>query len=60
MSTLHVDSFLYPSEDDVDELLGALGIGRYHCLECGSWKTSPLGKKVLFNIISSLLFCLKE
>lgn len=39
-----MDSFLYPNEEDVDELLSVLGIGRYHCLQCTSWKTAPLGK----------------
>lgn len=41
-NTLHVDSFLYPSEDDIDSLCKKLEISRHYCLNCGAWKTTPL------------------
>ncbi len=43
-NTLHVDSFLYPSEEDVDSLCGKLEVSRNHCLNCGAWKTAPLSE----------------
>ena len=41
---LHTDAFLYPEEEDIDELCESLHIGRWYCTECGSKKTKPLGK----------------
>lgn len=41
-STLHVDAFLYPTDEDVDNLCDQLGVGRNLCTECGSWKTKPI------------------
>lgn len=45
-NTLHVDSFLYPNEEDVDSLCESLEISRNHCLNCGSWKTAPLSESL--------------
>ncbi|XP_064401536.1 uncharacterized protein LOC135347460 [Halichondria panicea] len=41
-TTLHVDSFLYPEEEDIDQLCSQLGISRSYCLHCASWRTAPL------------------
>lgn len=41
---LHTDAFLYPEEEDIDELCESLDIGRWYCTECGSKKTKPLGE----------------
>ena len=49
-TTLHVDSFLYSSEDQVDQLCSQLEISRNYCLNCGSWKTLPLSKHNVTNV----------
>eukprot|EP01112_Ceratiomyxa_fruticulosa_P020468 TRINITY_DN6971_c0_g1_i1.p1 TRINITY_DN6971_c0_g1~~TRINITY_DN6971_c0_g1_i1.p1 ORF type:complete len:429 (-),score=74.30 TRINITY_DN6971_c0_g1_i1:139-1425(-) len=41
-NTFHVDSFLYPTEDDVDDLVEKGLIPREYCTECGSQKTKPI------------------
>ena len=46
-NTLHVDSFLYPTDEHVDTLFERLGISRHYCLKCGAWTTAPLSK---FNL----------
>ena len=46
-NTLHVDSFLYSKEEEVDELCSRLNISRNYCLNCGSWKTQPLSMSTL-------------
>lgn len=44
--TLHVDSFLY-DEDQVDSLCEEGSMSRLFCLNCGSYKTAPLGQIIL-------------
>ena len=43
---LHTDAFLYPEEEDIDELCESLHIGRWYCTKCGSRKTKPLGESI--------------
>ena len=52
-TTLHVDSFLYSSEEQVDQLCSQLEISRNYCLNCGSWKTLPLSKHSIAGVSQS-------
>jgi len=41
-NTLHVDSFLYPTDEDIDELCDEGLLSRNYCGDCGSRNVSDL------------------
>jgi len=45
-NTIHVDSFLYPTDEDIDDLCDRGVLSRNYCVDCGSKYTKP------YNFIS--------